>query len=142
VANGDLRESANTAGWPAQVELERQLEAAFTAAGWTLTRAHGVDPETGHGFISSQRMGMDVFASIPPDAPLVVAEAVWQYSHHVLGGLRDHRGPILTAANFAPEWPGLVGLLGLNAGLTKMGKPYSTIWTVDGSDEWFQNAIA
>ncbi|MPV50864.1 fucose isomerase [Pseudactinotalea sp. HY160] len=141
VANGDLRESANTAGWAAQVELERQLEAAFTAVGWTLERAHGVDPATGHGFISSQRMGMDVFATIPPDAPLVVAEAVWQYSHHVLPGLRDHRGPILTAANFAPEWPGLVGLLGLNGGLTKMGTPYSSVWTVDGTDDWFLSRI-
>src|SRR5699024_11831868 len=105
-------------------------------------RAHEVDPETGHGFISSQRMGMDIFATIPPDVPLVVAEAVWQYSHHVLAGLSDHRGPILTAANFAGDWPGLVGLLGLNGGLPQMGKPYSTIWTVDGSDEWFQTAIA
>ena len=31
-------------------------------------------------------MGMDVFAGIDRDAPLVVAEAVWQYSHHVLAG--------------------------------------------------------
>ena len=142
VASGDLRESANTAGWPTQVALEKVLTDAFAKHGWRVERAHEVDPETGHGFISSQRMGMDIFATIPPDAPLVVAEAVWQYSHHVLAGLRDHRGPILTAANFAGEWPGLVGLLGLNGGLTKMGKPYSTIWTVDGSDEWFQNAIA
>ena len=43
------------------------------------------------------------------DAPLVVAEAVWQYSHHVLPGLRRHRGPILTVANWSGEWPGLVG---------------------------------
>lgn len=142
VASGDLRESANTAGWPTQVELEKVLTDAFARHGWTVQRAHEVDPETGHGFISSQRMGMDVFATIPPEAPLVVAEAVWQYSHHVLAGLRDHRGPILTAANFAGEWPGLVGLLGLNGGLTKMGKEYSTVWTVDGTDEWFQNAIS
>ena len=27
---------------------------------------------------------MEVFREIPPDAPLVVVEAVWQYSHHVL----------------------------------------------------------
>jgi hypothetical protein len=35
-------------------------------------------------------MGMDVFSQIPPDAPVIVAEAVWQYSHHVLAGLRGH----------------------------------------------------
>ena len=50
-----------------------------------------------------------------PDAPLVVAEAVWQYSHHVLAGLRTHRGPILVVANWSGEFPGLVGLLGLPA---------------------------
>ncbi|MFC8922038.1 fucose isomerase [Cellulosimicrobium sp. NPDC057127] len=141
VASGDLRESANVAGWPTQVELERVLADAFAANGRKVVRANEVDPETGHGFISSQRMGLDVFATIPPDAPLVVAEAVWQYSHHVLAGLRTHRGPILTAANFAGDWPGLVGLLGLNAGLTKMGKDYSTVWTVDGTDVWFQDAV-
>ncbi|WP_159621715.1 fucose isomerase [Ruania rhizosphaerae] len=141
VASGDLRESANSAGWPTQVELERIITDAFAANGWQVIRANNVDPATGHGFISSQRMGLEVFRTIPPDAPLIVAEAVWQYSHHILAGLRTHRGPILTAANFAGEWPGLVGLLGINAGMTKMDKAYSTVWTVDGTDEWFQNAI-
>ena len=141
VASGDLRESANVAGWPTQVGLERILTDAFAAHGWKLVRAHEVDPATGHGFISSQRMGLEVFRDVPPDAPLVVAEAVWQYSHHVLAGLRTHRGPILTAANFAADWPGLVGLLGLNAGLTKMGRAYSSVWTVDGTDAWFRDAI-
>ncbi|UJP13821.2 fucose isomerase [Microbacterium elymi] len=55
--------------------------------------------------------------------------------------MRTHRGPILTTANFAPDWPGLVGLLGLNAGLTKMGKEYSTIWSVDFTDEWFRAGL-
>jgi hypothetical protein len=86
-------------------------------------------------------MGLEVFKDIPLDAPLIVAEAVWQYSHHVLAGLRTHRGPILTVANFSGEWPGLVGLLGLNAGLTKMSKDYSTIWSVDFRDEWFIQGI-
>lgn len=59
----------------------------------------------------------------------------------MLAGLRTHRGPILTVANFAGEWPGLVGLLGLNAGLTKMGTPYSTIWSVDFTDDWFRAGL-
>jgi hypothetical protein len=87
-------------------------------------------------------MGMEVFQQIPLEAPLVVAEAIWQYSHHVLAGLRSHRGPILTVANFAGRWPGLVGLLGLNAGMAKMGRSYSSLWTVDGSDSWFKEGIA
>ncbi|EHR63223.1 fucose isomerase [Saccharomonospora cyanea] len=141
VASGDLRESANVAGWPTQVELERIVTAALAEHGWRVVRANDVDPKTGHGFISSQRMGIEVFKTVPKDVPLIVAEAVWQYSHHVLPGLRTHEGPILTVANFVGDWPGLVGLLGLNAGLTKMGKPYSTIWTVDGSDDFFRDGI-
>lgn len=136
VASGDLRESANRAGWAAQQELEAALTRAFSDLGWDLRRAHAVDPAAGHGFISSQRQGFDVFAQIPPRAPVVVAEAIWQYSHHVLGGLRSHRAPILTVANFSGEWPGLVGLLGLNAGLAKMGVPYATTWSVDFTDDW------
>ena len=141
IASGDLRESANAAGWPTQVELESAVTAVLADLGWTVVRANDVDPVTGHGFISSQRMGLEVFKGIPVDAPLIVAEAVWQYSHHVLAGLRTHRGPILTVANFAGEWPGLVGLLGLNAGLTKMGKDYATIWSVDFTDDWFRDGL-
>ncbi len=141
IASGDLRPAANEMGWPTQVELEQMVTDAFQEVGWKVVRANEVDPRTGHGFISSQRMGLNVFATIPVDAPLIVAEAVWQYSHHVLAGLRTHRGPILTVANFAGKWPGLVGLLNLNAGLTKMRKPYSTIWTVDGTDKWFSEGI-
>jgi hypothetical protein len=141
IASGDLRESANTGGWPVQVELEAGVTGVFNDLGWTVIRANEVDPATGHGFISSQRMGLEVFKNIPTDAPLIVAEAVWQYSHHVLAGLRSHQGPILTVANFAGDWPGLVGLLGLNAGLTKMDKPYASIWSVDFSDDWFKAGI-
>ena len=141
IASGDLRESANVAGWPTQAAMEADVTRAFAELGITVIRANGIDPETGHGFISSQRMGLEVFKTIPTDAPLIVAEAVWQYSHHVLGGLRTHRGPILTVANFAGDWPGLVGLLGLNAGLTKMNKPYSTIWSVDFTDDWFRAGL-
>jgi hypothetical protein len=141
VASGDLRESANVPGWPVQEALERSISDALAGRGWTVKRANPVDPVLGHGFIRSQRMGLEVFRKIPPTAPLIVAEAVWQYSHHVLAGLRTHRGPILTVANFAPDWPGLVGLLGLNAGLTKMGVEYSTIWSVDFTDEWFLDGL-
>lgn len=141
IASGDLRESANVPGWPVQHALEQSVARALSRFGWAVKRANPFDPDLGHGFIRSQRMGLEVFKDIPPTAPLIVAEAVWQYSHHVLAGLRTHQGPILTVANFAPDWPGLVGLLGLNAGLTKMGVPYSTIWSVDFTDEWFLDGI-
>ncbi|MBN9633425.1 MAG: fucose isomerase [Actinobacteria bacterium] len=141
IASGDLRLSANRAGWPAQAAVEEALQAAFGELGWQIVRGHPYDEAKEHGFLDSQRAGLEAFRSIPADAPLIVAEAVWQYSHHVLAGLRTHRGPILTVANFAGEWPGLVGLLGLNAGLTKMGTPYSTIWSVDFTDDWFRAGL-
>ena len=142
VASGDLRETANRLGWPAQAELERHVDAAFGRHGVSVRRAHPFEPGRGHGFISSQRMGMAIFESIDRDAPLVVAEAVWQYSHHVLAGLRRHRGPILTVANWSGQWPGLVGMLNLNASLTKMGRPYSSIWGQDLTDPFADEAIA
>ncbi len=141
VASGDLRLSANQVCWPAQAAMEASVIAAFEAEGVTVQRGHDYDPELQHGFIWNQRMGMDVFQTIHPDTPLIVAEAVWQYSHHVLAGLRNHRGPILTVANWSGQWPGLVGLLNLNGSLTKMGVQYSTIWSEDFTDDYFRNAI-
>jgi hypothetical protein len=121
--------------------MEQALTAALAELGVKVVRAHPYDPELGHGFIWNQRMGMDVFRTIHPEARLIVAEAVWQYSHHVLAGLRDHRGPILTVANFSGEWPGLVGLLNLNGSLTKMGVEYSTLWSVDFTDDFFKRGL-
>jgi L-fucose isomerase-like protein len=141
VASGDLRHTANRAGWPAQQKLEADIAAALAAHGIRVRRAHEYDPAVGHGFIWNQRMGMDVFAGIHPEAPVIVAEAVWEYTHHVLAGLRTQRGPILTAANWSGQWPGLVGLLNLNASMTKAGMAYSTIWSEDFTDEFARKAI-
>ncbi len=103
VANGDLRLSANRMCWPAQAEVESKLTAAIEREGHNVRRAHDYDEAKQHGFIDSQARGMEVFRSIPRDVPLVVVEAVWQYSHHLLHGLFTHEGPILTVAN----WSGL-----------------------------------
>jgi hypothetical protein len=135
VANGDLRESANVECWPAQAELERALTAALATLGWSVERAHPADAGHGHGFIGSQAQGREVFATIDPDAPLIVAEAVWQYSQQVLIGLTRHRGPILIAANWSGEWPGLVGALNLRASLTKAGVASSLVWSEDFTDD-------
>ena len=141
LASGDLRLSANQTCWPAQLEMEQQITQVLAAEGWTVKRAHPYDDELKHGFIWNQRMGMDIFKSIPPQAPLIVAVAVWQYSYHVLAGLRDHHGPILTIANWSGQWPGLVGMLNLNGSLTKMGVNYSTIWSDDFRDAFFLQGI-
>ena len=141
VASGDLRESANRVCWEAQADMERRVTEALAKEGVTVVRAHAFDPERSHGFIASQRSGMDVFKTIPSDAAVIVAEAVWQYSHHVLAGLRHHRGPILTIANWSGQWPGLVGMLNLNGSLTKAGVPYSTSWSEAFTDPFFLRSI-
>jgi hypothetical protein len=115
--------------------------AAIRREGHEARRAHPCDPAKGHGFIDSQKKGMEVFRDLPPTAPLVVVEAVWQYSHHVLAGLYTHRGPILTVANWSGEWPGLVGLLNLNASLAKAGVQFSSLWSVDFTDEFFLSGL-
>ncbi|HSB17466.1 MAG TPA: hypothetical protein VLE22_23660 [Bryobacteraceae bacterium] len=115
--------------------------AAIRREGREVKRGHPFQPEKGHGFIDSQKYGMEVFRQIPPDAPLVVVEAVWQYSHHVFHGLYSHKGPILTVANWSGEWPGLVGMLNLNAGLTKAGVRYSTLWSEDFTDDFFLHGL-
>ena len=137
IASGDLRLAANRRCWPAQVKAEEAVVNAIRREGREVRRANACDPEKGHGFIDSQRRGMEVFREIPADAPLLVVEAVWQYSHHVLAGLLTHRGPILTVANWSGEWPGLVGMLNLNASMSKAGIPYSTLWSEDFTDEFF-----
>jgi hypothetical protein len=141
VTSGDLRLSANQVCWPAQREMEETLTAAFARKGFKLVRAHAYDLRLKHGFISSQRQGMDVFMNIHPEARLVFATAAWQYSHHVLPGLRSHQGPILTVANWSGQWPGLVGLLNLNGSLIKAGKKFSSIWSKDFTDEYFLRAL-
>lgn len=141
VASGDLRLSANQTCWPAQEEMERALAEAVASAGFKLVRAHPYKEDEKHGFISSQKEGMRIFAQIDPTAKLIVAEAVWQYSHHVLAGLLSHQGPILTVANWSGKWPGLVGLLNLNACLTKAGKKYSTLWAEDFAAPEFRKLL-
>jgi hypothetical protein len=86
-------------------------------------------------------MGMEVFRKLDPKAPLIVAETVWQYSHHVLSGLYTHRGPILTVANWSGTWPGLVGMLNLNGSMTKAGIPYSSLWAEDFAANSFQKNL-
>ena len=141
ITSGDLRLAANQTCWAAQKDMEDKLTAAFERKGYKLVRAHAYNEAEKHGFISSQRMGMDVFMKIHPEARLVFATAAWQYSHHVLPGLRGHKGPILTVANWSGQWPGLVGLLNLNGSLVKAGKKFSSIWSKDFTDEFFLKGL-
>src|SRR5882757_8124318 len=141
VANGDLRLSANRQCWPAQADVEAAVTAAIRDCGYDVRRGHDYDPIKQHGFIDGQKRGIEVFREIPTDAPLVVVEAVWHYSQHLLPGLLGHQGPILTIANWSGQWPGLVGLLNLNASLRKAGKPFDTLWSVDFNDKFFRDGL-
>jgi hypothetical protein len=141
VASGDLRPSANIKCWPTQEQLESDFAAAIGDLGWNVERGHAFDPVKGHGFIDSQRVGIEVFKNIPATAPLVVVDAVWQYSHHVLAGLRTHQGPILVVANWAGDFPGLVGLLNLTGSMTKAGVEYSALWSPDFRDDWARDGL-
>jgi hypothetical protein len=141
IASGDLRLSANQKCWPEQAKMEATLVKALADEGWRLLRAHPYDGSKKHGFIDSQKAGMEVFRTIHPEAPIIVAEAVWQYSHHVFAGLSTHRGPILTVANWSGTWPGLVGMLNLNGSLTKAGVPYATLWSENFKDAFFRDGL-
>jgi hypothetical protein len=141
IANGDLRLAANQQCESAQQAMEAKIISAVENLGGEVKRAHNYNEAKKHSFIDSQKHGLEVFRSIPEDAPLIVAEAVWQYSQQVLPGLYTHKGPILTIANWSGEFPGLVGLLNLNASLTKAGVDYSTIWSEDFTDDFFINGL-
>lgn len=141
VANGDLRQSANEQCWPEQAKMEEKLTSVLAGMGYRVQRAHAYKPEKKHGFISSQKEGMEVFASIDNTMPLIVAESVWQYSHHLLHGLISHKGPILTVANWSGTWPGLVGMLNINGSLTKAGVKYSTLWSETFEDDLFRKGL-
>lgn len=142
IANGDLRLTANQTCWAAQAAMERELTAVVARLGYKLVRAHPYKSKLKHGFINSQKEGMAVFAGLDPKTPIIVAEAVWQYSHHILHGLISHQAPILTVANWSGTWPGLVGMLNLNGSLTKAGVKYSTLWSDDFTDDMFLGGLS
>jgi hypothetical protein len=141
IASGDLRLSANQNCWPEQQKVEEAVGRAIENQGARVVRGHPYREDVGHGFIDSQDYGRRVFREIDPDAPLVIAFAAWQYSHHVLHGLTTHRGPILTVANWSGTWPGLVGMLNLNGSMTKAGIAYSTLWSDDFTDAYFLDRL-
>jgi hypothetical protein len=66
VASGDLRLAANQTCWAAQKDMEDKLAAALKAEGCTVKRAHPFDRVKKHGFIDSQKMGIEVFRGIDP----------------------------------------------------------------------------
>ncbi|MFD2555213.1 fucose isomerase [Sphingobacterium tabacisoli] len=142
VCSGDLRPAANLNCWPMQQKMEEMLQTAFQKLGWKINRAHGYNAEKGHGFIDYQHEGIKIFRNIDKTVPLIVAESVWQYSHHVLAGLIAHQGPILVVANWDGTYPGLVGAMNLTGSLTKAEVEYSFLWSKDFTDDFFMDKLA
>ena len=137
VASGDLRPSANVKCWPVQEQLEADVARAVESFGWTVVRGHGFDeaagsrvhrqPAQGAGGVRrrcrrmrrcswSRRCGSTAITCSP--------------------GCARIGGPIMVVANWNGTFPGLVGLLNLTASLTKAGVEYSSLWSVDFTDEW------
>jgi len=94
IANGDLRLAANQRCWPAQARAEDAVMQAIRQQGHEVRRGHACDASKGHGFIDSQKRGMEVFREIPPQAPLVVVEAGGRDS--LLLRSIDHDRPVLS----------------------------------------------
>ncbi len=140
-ASGDSRLPANQLCWPTQEAMENRLRTVLKSYGYEVHRIHDYDPSAKHGFLDSQKAGLKAFSKVDRTEPIIVAESVWQYSHHILPGLINHWGPILTVANWSGQWPGLVGMLNLNGGLAKAGKKFSTLWSEDFSDDFFLNSL-
>ena len=92
VASGDLRLSANQNCWAKQKEMEDELAKAVTEAGYELVRAHPYKETRSTASSARKRKGSRFSPTSIPTAKLIVAEAVWQYSHHVLAGLARARG--------------------------------------------------
>lgn len=61
VASRDLHQAANLKCWPTQELLEADFGSAVNRFGWSVQRGHSADTTSGHGFIDSQRMGIEVF---------------------------------------------------------------------------------
>src|SRR5579859_4440152 len=142
VTNADLRESANVVCWPVQEKFEHKLQQVLRDRfGTSVKRAHPIKADKGHGFISSQREGSDLFEHIDPHAPIIVLLTAWQYSHHLAPSLVHHRGPILLLANFDGTWPGLVGMLNMAGTLNSLGRHCSRLWSEDFDDAFFLRSL-
>lgn len=143
ISNGDFRESACLAGWPKQDETLREVKKAFAQLGVKTEVLPKFDSKRGHGFVTRQCQGANIFSKIEPNAPVVVVLSIWAYAHHVCGPLATHKGPILLLANFDGTWPGLVSLLNHAGSLDRLDKKHSRLWSESFTrDDAFMKRLA
>ena len=142
IANGDLRLAANQKCWPAQARAEEAVIEAIRAR-----RPRGAARPSVRCRRSSTASSTARSAAWRCFAKFRRTRRSWwsrpsgSTAIIVLHGLYTHRGPILTVANWSGEWPGLVGMLNLNGSLTKAGVKYSSLWSVDFTDDFFLTGL-
>jgi len=142
ISNGDFRDTACQECWPKQQDTLKQVKGAFNQLGHESEVLPRYDSKRGHGFITKQHEGTQVFSQIEPDAPVAVVLSIWAYSHHVCGPLQTHKGPILLLANFDGTWPGLVALLNHTATLDRLCVRHSRLWSENfAEDEQFMQQL-
>ena len=135
ISNGDFRDTACQECWPKQQETLKAVEGAFSQLGYETEILPQFDSHRGHGFITKQYEGTQVFSQIEPSAPVVIVLSIWAYSHHVCGPLQTHKGPILLLANFDGTWPGLVALLNHTGTLDRLCLKHSRLWSESFADD-------
>ena len=135
ISNGDFRDAACRECWPKQQETLKAVEAAFSQLGFDTQVLPEFDSQRGHGFITKQHEGTQVFSQIDPGAPVVIVLSIWAYSHHVCGPLQTHKGPILLLANFDGTWPGLVALLNHTGTLDRLCVKHSRLWSENFAED-------
>ncbi len=120
--------------------MEDRLGKALAEEGDEIVRAHPFDKAEGHGFIASQRQGMDVFATIPPRRP---ARSWPRPSGSTpttsCPACRRHRGPILTVANWSGSGRAWSACSTSTARSPRPASTYSTLWSEDFTDAFFQS---
>ena len=84
ISNGDFRDTACQECWPKQQETLKAVEGAFSQLGYETEILPQFDPDRGHGFITKQHEGTQVFSQIEPSAPVVE-------SHDAAGKTGLHR---------------------------------------------------
>ncbi len=97
IANGDLRLSCELEN--AGRSRRRWNRARRRSSGkWVMTSGERIRTKRIRATVSSnhKRKGWKSSARSIQSAPIIVAETVAQYSHHLLARLIAHRGPILT----------------------------------------------
>ena len=142
ISNGDFRRPACQAAWPMQDQALKSIRAGLKKLGYTAEVLPKFDKQREHGFLTRQCEGAEVFAKLPPDAPVAIVLSTWAYSHHVTGSLQTHKGPILLIGNFDGTWPGLVALLNHAGTLDRLGVKYSRLWSETfANDEQFMKQL-